>query len=200
MNELLTRLNPKVQNITDARGGFGALSPEDIEHALAGRCYGKRLPQGAYHLGRVIHVGEPIKELLFYLVNEANRSISPPASAEGKPYLRTVCEIALADILDGQTCPACNGRGVIYKSPQTVEQAKAMNDDGLLPIDCSCTDGKIRMTDRERLDIISDILDIKPHTSQWMHIYSYDYAEALSILVEWSGMVDRHLYARLDES
>lgn len=200
MNEMLTKLNPKIQNITDARGGFGSLAPEDLEHALAGRVSGKRLPRGAYSLGKVIHCDDSPRELFLELVTAAAKRINPPLAARGTPYIKTLAEMAVADVLDAQLCPVCNGRGVVYKTIERPEDAKHVNSDGLLVVDCDkCTDGRVKMTDHERADIMGDLIHSEVTARDWLHRYSWDYSAVLSIVVEWSSMVDRHLHARLQE-
>jgi len=200
MSELLTRLNAKVQNITDAAGGYGGLTPQDISHALAGKVDGKKLPRGAIALGEVLHNDAMPKSLFYELYTEVVDRIDRPKEAKGKPYIKVLAEMAVVDVLPGQNCPKCEGRGVLYKPIERIEDAKLLNSDGLLPIDCDCIDGKIRMADKERADIIAETLDIKVTSRDWLHKYSWDYAEVLSVAVEWAGMVDRHLYARLEDS
>ncbi len=190
-SDLITRLNPKISDMTASKGGWGALTNEDIAQALSG------LKDAETALAFALHGNEQGRQsLLPYLMYAIEDSVK-----SGEAYLKIICQIAIHEELGEVLCLECGGRGVIYREIQHPDDALRTNEDGLLPVDCTaagCVQGTYRMTNDERGHLIAEAIDEKYTYGKWRGGWCWDYASALSQLAAWRNKVESHLSRRLE--
>jgi len=189
--KLLAMITAKTMSME--QGGFGGLNGRDIALALGG------LPPGPTNLILSLYCDDSIarKELYYRLFTEASGMVKP---ITGKPYIRTLCEICLAEMAGGR-CKACNGRGFDYSEVKRPEDAKLTNEDGFLVTPCDkCNEtGSINMTGHEIASILSEVLDRPIDARKYLHSYSHDHAAVLGILHDWLSQAEAHITRRLDD-
>lgn len=110
VTELLARLNVKLARYEMGGGGAAELTPEMIAAACA------HLPRGAWYLGLVkyAHRLDAVKDLeIAAWLHAADLAVKYRWSVErGKPYLRTIAQLACAHVVDAHRCGCCGGTGL----------------------------------------------------------------------------------------
>jgi len=191
ISDILTMLNPKTQSISDILGGFGGLTPQDLALALSG------LGEGPLNLGLAKH-GDP--EARRILTSELIAAILPNISASKPRYAKILADIAIHEEI-GNNCLNCAGRGFKYRPIETPDEAQDTDDNGLLPVPCEspgCVDGKYKMTEQERGELIAEAIDETYTRNKWKY-WAWDYAGALSQLADWNNDLEAHLWKRLGD-
>ena len=192
-SDLIPRLNPKTQTIAATVGGFGGLGSEEIAHAMAG------LKRGSYALGYAIHGHEQARqELTEYLIESLEWKIRHKT----KEYARIISLIAVHEAVGDSPCHTCGGKGYIYKTIEHPDEAKLLDDSGLLTIPCNasqCIDGNYRMSSQEKGQLIAEAIGENYTKSLWDRGYAWDMAAAQSQLYDWKNKLEAHLSKRLDD-
>lgn len=186
---IITAMNAKISNLMGV-GGFGGLKPEQIAQALSG------ISEGAYNLAYAMHGDEDSRKLL---LADLMRAVVDDVSKE---TLEIICQIAIHEEIGDSPCLECGGRGFVYRTINHPDEAKEVDDNGMLTIPCTaagCVDGNYRMTGSERGQLIAEATDQEYTRYKWANGWSWEYSAALSQLADWGNELDRHLSRRLND-
>jgi len=186
-SDLVTMLNAKISNLTST-GGFGGLTPQEVAQALSG------LDGGAYLYGYALH-GD----------SEARRELESrlKTSIDVEPRLAEIVSlIAVHEEIGDNRCTVCQGRNFIYRTIEHPDEAKYVDETGMLTIPCpstQCVEGSYRMTTEEKGRIIAEELGEEYTRYKWRN-WAWDYSAALSQLADWKNQLEQHLNRKLSDN
>lgn len=179
--ELLSLLTARVQRFALAPGGIPKLTAEDVAHAL-GRVRNRNaaLLIGVKYGGRTGDIRKLDHALWLTILKEYPSWTKEKGYTKGQEFIRSMCQMALAEYMDDHLCPDCGGRSAKAKE----NLSHAFHDMTFCP---TCNDsGKVYPDERTRARIM------QIETRLWEKYWSDKYRKIQAEIYAWE-------YAALDD-